>query len=48
MRRLRSKGLQLPPPPGTFGGKEGADALSPGKHKVEFDFRYDGMGMGDE
>jgi arylsulfatase A-like enzyme len=25
---------------------EGPDALSPGKHTVEFDFRYDGLGMG--
>src|SRR5262249_40287382 len=24
----------------------GADALSPGKHTLEFDFRYDGLGMG--
>jgi arylsulfatase len=25
---------------------EGKDALTPGKHTLEFDFRYDGMGMG--
>ena len=25
---------------------EGADALSPGKHTVEFDFKYDGLGAG--
>jgi arylsulfatase A-like enzyme len=25
---------------------EGADALSPGKHTVEFDFKYDGLGVG--
>ncbi len=25
---------------------EGADALSPGKHTLEFDFSYDGLGMG--
>ncbi|MEY8099911.1 arylsulfatase, partial [Falsihalocynthiibacter sp. S25ZX9] len=25
---------------------EGADALSVGKHTVEFDFKYDGLGMG--
>ena len=25
---------------------EGADALSPGKHTVEFDFKYDGVGPG--
>ena len=25
---------------------EGTDALSPGKHTLEFDFRYDGLGMG--
>ncbi len=25
---------------------EGPDALSPGKHKVEFDFKYDGLGVG--
>ncbi|AML52605.1 arylsulfatase [Falsihalocynthiibacter arcticus] len=25
---------------------EGADALSAGKHTVEFDFKYDGLGMG--
>ena len=25
---------------------EGADALSPGKHTIEFDFKYDGLGMG--
>jgi arylsulfatase A-like enzyme len=25
---------------------EGADALSPGRHVVEFDFAYDGMGVG--
>jgi arylsulfatase A-like enzyme len=25
---------------------EGADALTPGKHVLEFDFKYDGMGMG--
>src|SRR5574339_316240 len=25
---------------------EGPDALSPGKHTVEFDFKYDGMGPG--
>jgi arylsulfatase len=25
---------------------EGADALSPGKHTLEFDFKYDGLGMG--
>jgi hypothetical protein len=25
---------------------EGPEALSPGKHTVEFDFRYDGLGMG--
>jgi arylsulfatase len=25
---------------------EGQDALSPGKHTLEFDFKYDGMGMG--
>jgi arylsulfatase len=24
---------------------EGADALTPGKHVLEFDFKYDGMGM---
>ena len=24
---------------------EGADALSPGKHMLEFDFKYDGLGM---
>ena len=25
---------------------EGPDALAPGKHTLEFDFKYDGMGMG--
>jgi len=25
---------------------EGPDALAPGKHTVEFDFRYDGLGLG--
>lgn len=25
---------------------EGADALAPGKHTIEFDFKYDGLGMG--
>ncbi len=25
---------------------EGADVLSPGKHTLEFDFKYDGLGMG--
>jgi arylsulfatase len=25
---------------------EGKDALSPGKHTLEFDFAYDGLGMG--
>ena len=25
---------------------EGADALTPGKHQLEFDFRYDGLGFG--
>ena len=25
---------------------EGADALTPGKHVVEFDFKYDGLGVG--
>ena len=25
---------------------EGADALTPGKHTVEFDFKYDGLGVG--
>ena len=25
---------------------EGADALSPGKHTLEFDFKYDGLGFG--
>ena len=25
---------------------EGAEVLSPGKHTVEFDFKYDGLGMG--
>jgi arylsulfatase len=25
---------------------EGPDALSPGKHTLEFDFKYDGLGMG--
>jgi arylsulfatase len=25
---------------------EGADALSPGKHTLDFDFKYDGLGMG--
>jgi len=25
---------------------EGADAISPGKHTVEFDFKYDGLGLG--
>jgi arylsulfatase len=25
---------------------EGADALSPGKHTLEFDFKYDGLGEG--
>ena len=25
---------------------EGPDALSPGKHTVEFDFKYDGLGLG--
>ena len=25
---------------------EGADALSPGKHTLEFDFKYDGLGSG--
>ncbi|HKY61912.1 MAG TPA: arylsulfatase, partial [bacterium] len=25
---------------------EGPEALSPGKHKVEFDFKYDGLGAG--
>ena len=25
---------------------EGPDALSPGKHVLEFDFKYDGLGMG--
>jgi arylsulfatase len=25
---------------------EGADALTPGKHTLEFDFKYDGLGMG--
>ncbi|QDT07282.1 Arylsulfatase [Rubripirellula lacrimiformis] len=25
---------------------EGPDALAPGKHKIEFDFRYDGLGTG--
>jgi len=26
--------------------REGADALTPGKHTLEFDFKYDGLGMG--
>jgi len=25
---------------------EGTDALSPGRHTVEFDFKYDGLGVG--
>ncbi len=25
---------------------EGTDALTPGKHVLEFDFKYDGLGMG--
>ena len=25
---------------------EGPDALTPGKHTVEFDFKYDGLGPG--
>src|SRR5262249_53473931 len=25
---------------------EGPDALSPGKHTLEFDFKYDGLGLG--
>ena len=25
---------------------EGPDALAPGKHTVEFDFKYDGLGVG--
>ncbi len=25
---------------------EGPDALAPGKHRLEFDFKYDGLGMG--
>jgi len=25
---------------------EGTDTLSPGKHTLEFEFKYDGMGMG--
>jgi arylsulfatase len=25
---------------------EGPDALTPGKHTVEFDFKYDGLGVG--
>src|SRR3974377_2581721 len=25
---------------------EGPDALSPGKHTIEFDFKYDGLGLG--
>ncbi len=25
---------------------EGADALTPGRHSLEFDFKYDGLGMG--
>jgi arylsulfatase len=25
---------------------EGTEALSPGKHTLEFDFKYDGLGMG--
>ena len=25
---------------------EGPDALAPGKHTLEFDFKYDGLGMG--
>ena len=25
---------------------EGPDALSPGRHAIEFDFKYDGMGAG--
>ena len=25
---------------------EGPDALSPGKHTLEFDFKYDGLGIG--
>ena len=25
---------------------EGANALSPGKHTIEFDFKYDGLGVG--
>jgi arylsulfatase A-like enzyme len=25
---------------------EGAEAVSPGKHTIEFDFKYDGLGMG--
>src|SRR5262249_24816775 len=25
---------------------EGADALTPGKHTLEFDFKYDGLGLG--
>jgi arylsulfatase len=25
---------------------EGSEALTPGKHTVEFDFKYDGMGVG--
>src|SRR3974377_1967945 len=29
------------------GGRwEGPDALAPGKHTVEFDFKYDGLGFG--
>jgi hypothetical protein len=27
-------------------GWEGPEALAPGKHTVEFDFKYDGLGMG--
>jgi len=25
---------------------EGPDALTPGKHTLEFDFKYDGLGIG--
>ena len=25
---------------------EGADAVTPGKHTIEFDFKYEGLGMG--
>ena len=52
VRRLRllhaEEQAGVPVEPGRFEADwwEGADALSPGKHTLEFDFKYDGLGLG--